>query len=214
MTRGWERALLAAAAVALWGGLGRPMALGTMQGARVQQARAPSGWEVRHRLTELPAADVPDAPLRALLARVAYDAALEDEDQLWSRRVARLLSDDERERAAALADRRRPTSPPPPEAPDVDGDVVALARTLLDVYGYVETPLPLASEIDRWAGVDRQTRARGIEALARAHALTPETAHGILSATIAFLDAQRVRGQNERAMGALLDAVTVAPTAP
>lgn len=210
MTRGWERALIAAAAVVLWGVVGRPMALGAMEGARVQQARAPAGWEVRQRLARLPATAAPDATLRALLARVAYDAALEDEDQLWSRRVARLLSDDERARAASLVVRDRPTSPPPPEAPFVDGDIVALARTLLDVYGYVETPVPPATEIDRWPGVDRQSRARGIEALAREHGLAPETAHAILAATIAFLDAQTVRGQNEQAMEPLLDAVSAA----
>lgn len=207
MTRGWERALIAAAGLAVWAAFVQPAVLEGMQGVRVQQARAPSGWEVRARLAELPRTDAPDATLQALMVAVTYDASLEDEDQIWSRQVAGLLTGPERARAVTLAARDFPRRAPPPEAPDVDGDVVALARTLLDTYGYVELPVAEPPAIDSWPGVDRQTRARGIEALAREHALSPEAAHALLAATLAFLDAQIERGRNERVMQPLLAVV-------
>ena len=89
-------------------------------------------------------------------------------------------------------------------APEADGDVVFLARTLLENYGYEEVSVPTPVSQDRWPGVDRRGRARGIAALALEKSLDPDTAHVVLTATLVFLDAQLKRADNSDDLARLL----------
>ena len=177
-------------------------------GARIREGRAtraapPAPMEVEARLALLPAAELAAAPVQQLQPILARAQVLAEAEGEWSRIMASALTQAERQRAVEIADLESPTVPPPFEAPEVDADVIALARVLLDRYGFVDGPAPVAPGQDLWPGADRRARTRGIHALAVRKELSEDAAHVILIATLAFLDQQVERAHTLEQMGKL-----------
>lgn len=208
-----ERAALALLAIGAWQVIATPQLLSLLEDRKAGRAAPPSPPEVRAKLALLPASDSPPPALVALEAALDTDARLASAETSWNLLVAQALTEPERERAEQIGDMDAPRTPPPLEAPEADGDVVSLARALLDNYGYVEVDVPTPATQDRWPGIDRRGRARGIKALANERSLEPETAHVILAATLAFLDAQLAKAENSTKIEHLLPVVLGEPPA-
>lgn len=199
-----ERAALALVAIGAWQVIATPQLLSMLEDRKAGRAAPPSPPEVRAQLALLPKFDSPPPALVALEAALDADARLASAETTWNLLVAQALTEPERQRAEQLADLAGPRRPPPVEAPEADGDVVFLARALLDNYGYTEVDVPTPGSQDRWPGIDRRGRARGIEALAKERSLDPDTAHLILAATLTFLDAQLAKAANSTKIEHLL----------
>lgn len=202
-----ERAAIALLAVGAWQVIASPELLGMLEDRKAGRAAPPSPTEVRAKLALLPKGEAPPPALVSLEAALDADARLATYEFTWNMLVAQALTEPERARAEQIADMGGPRRPPPVEAPEADGDVVFLARALLDNYGYVEVEVPTPGTQDRWPGVDRRGRARRIEALAKERSLSPETAHVILAATLTFLDAQLAKAANSTKIEHLLAVV-------
>ncbi len=199
-----DRALTAALVIGLWLGGLTPWVLEVLDGQRAGRASPQGPGDVRKRLSLLPS-DAGETPAVARLhAALARDEELMRIESDWNRAVAGLLTDPQRAQAVALADLRSPTPPPPFEAPEADGDVVAVARAIIERYGYDEREPPKTPAKDRWPGADRRTRARGLVALVRGPGLEAEVAHNLLAVTLSFLDAQLQRADNMAMIQTLL----------
>jgi hypothetical protein len=190
-----ERAAIAMLCLGLWGSVGTPLMRTSIEAQRAGRRSPPQPREVRARLALLPASEDTTA-LAPLLRALDRDDELADAESIWNRAVAAALTDDQRMLAMKTLDWNTGRRPPPMQAPELDGDVVAVASALLENYGYADSIVPSAPGFDHWPGADRKTRSRGIEALAKAKALDPEVAHLLLAATLKFLDAQRERAAN------------------
>jgi hypothetical protein len=190
-----ERAAIAMLCLGLWVSVGTPLMRTSIEAQRAGRRSPPQPREVRARLALLPASEDTTA-LAPLLRALDRDDELAEAESIWNRTVSAALTDTQRKTALQIADLRTGRRPPPMQAPELDGDVVALAAALLENYGYAEAVVPSAPGFDRWPGADRKTRSRGIEALAKEKALDPEVAHRLLAATLQFLDAQRERAAN------------------
>ena len=190
-----ERAAVAMLCLGVWISVGTPLMHTSIDANRAGRRTPPQPRDVRARLALLPPSQDPKA-LAPLLSALDRDDALAEAESIWNRTVSAALTDDQRKKALQIADLRTGRRPPPMQAPELDGDVVALAAALMENYGYAQAVVPSATGFDRWPGADRKTRSRGIEALAKAKALDPETAHRLLAATLQFLDAQRARAAN------------------
>ncbi len=198
------RVLLGAALGALWAVYISPAVATRIEGARTTRAQPLRTDVVRRKIGMLPEPMRRQTVVRDLSLALDLDAALAKKEQVWNGIVAAQLTDPERARATAGARLDKPSPPPPAESPSSDGDILALARALLERYGWVPTTLPLPPELDPWQGADRRTRARGILSLVNGDGIAPDRAQVILAATLDFLDNGARRSANHEKIRALV----------
>ena len=198
------RAWLCLLLLGAWFSVGAPLAAHTLEANKQGRASLPSPGDLSKRLALLPA-DALDAPaVVALKIAIAADPEYAKAEFTWNREVAAALSTEERATALTLADLDSPSPSPPAEARQANGDMVAVASTLLHRYGYLDLPDVDAPTDDAWPGPDRRTRARGIVALAEGPGLNPTAAQTILHATLRLLQSELDRAHNTETMQLLL----------
>lgn len=166
----------------------------------VERLKPPDPVEVRAEVATWPPERRESTAAKRLLAAADRAEAYAAEETRWGAVVAGVLTEAQRREGLAKADRATPDASAPSGDRPGDAAMTALARILLDRYGYAEGERAAAPADDPWAGIDRQTRAAAVRALAEGGGLEPEQAHVILRVTLELLRAEEVHAQATREM--------------
>jgi len=117
-------------------------------------------------------------------------------DPNWTGPLGLLLTPEQRSRGATLARTLPPASPVPGADPELEPELLALTRLLLDRIGVgaaaATTPEAEAGEGDPWHGVEPRERLRLLRALVEDDALGGATEAALLERLLAHIE--RVRG--------------------
>lgn len=112
-------------------------------------------------------------------------------DPNWTAPLGRLLTPEQRTRGAELARALPPASPVPGADPELEPELLALTRLLLDRIGVgapaTPTPEAEAGEGDPWHGVEPRERLRLLRALVEDDALDGATEAALLEGILAHI---------------------------